>query len=332
VDGRRQGADSSNQACRRAVRCSVVVSCVLGIVLVAPLCAQDLAPRAYLITPVHANAITLTWSFYSGGVDFNNAVPINNAKGTYSVPVFSYYHALNFFGRSANITASLPYGVGTFSGEVGEQTRSVYRSGLLDLSARLSVNLIGGPAMKAPQFVKWKQKRILGASLKVVAPTGQYDPTKLINWSINRWAFKPEIGYSQRFGHWVLDAYAGAWLYTLNSQFYNIPKPVPQSEKPIGSFEGHLSYDFKKLLGTSKFHGWASLDGNFWWGGITALNGIQNPDTRQTSSRIGGTLSVPFLKHQSIKIAYSDGTYVRFGGNYNNVQVAWQYSWLGRPK
>ena len=310
----------------------VVVLSILTAVLAAPLCAQDLAPRAYLITPVHSNAITLTWSFYNGGLDFNNAVPISDAKGTYSVQVFTYYHALNFFGRSANITASLPYGVGTFSGELNDQTRSVYRSGLLDFSARLSVNLIGGPAMKVPQFVKWKQKRILGASLKIVAPTGQYDPDKLINWGINRWAFKPEIGYSQRFGHWLVDAYAGAWLYTLNPQFFNMPKPVPQSEKPIGSLEGHLSYDFKNLLGSSKIHGWASLDGNFWWGGITALNGIQNPDTRQTSSRIGGTISLPFLRHQSIKIAYSDGTYVRFGGNYNNVQVAWQYSWLGRPR
>ena len=57
-----------------------------------------------------------------------------------------------------------------------------------------------------------------------------------------------------------------------------------------------------------------------------------NLDTNQTSSRIGGTISLPYSKHQSIKIAYSDGTYIRFGGNYQNVQVAWQYSWLGRPE
>ena len=54
---------------------------------------------------------------------------------------------------------------------------------------------------------------VLGASLKVISPTGQYDPTKLINWGINRWAFKPEFGYSQRFGKkWILDGYAGAVL------------------------------------------------------------------------------------------------------------------------
>ncbi len=314
------------------MRRRVVVLSILSAVLTASLLAQDLAPRAYVITPVHANAVTLTWSFYDGGLNFNGAVPVTGATGTYSVPIFTYYHALNFFGRSANITASLPYGVGNFSGMVLGTDKSVYRSGLLDFSARFSVNLIGGPAMPPQQFAKWKQKKILGASLKIVAPTGQYDPTKLINWSINRWAFKPEVGYSQRWGNWILDGYAGVWFYTTNPEFYHPPQPLPQTEAPIGSFEGHLSYDIQKFGGLKGKRGWASLDGNFWWGGITALDGIRNPITKQTSSRIGGTISLPYSKHQSIKIAYSDGSYVRFGGNYQNVQVAWQYSWLGRPK
>ena len=117
---------------------------------ITPLCAQDLAPRAYLITPLHANAVTLTWSFYNGGVNFNGTVPITGATGVYNVPVFSYYHSFNLLGRSANLTASLPYGVGTFSGEVLGKGRSVYRSGLLDFSARLSVNLLEGSRHATP--------------------------------------------------------------------------------------------------------------------------------------------------------------------------------------
>jgi hypothetical protein len=178
--------------------------------------------------------------------------------------------------------------------------------------------------MPAKDFVKWKQKTLLGASLKVIAPTGQYSGMKLVNWGINRWGFKPELGYSRRWDKWILDAYAGAWFFTTNNAFP--PVSALQTESPIGSFEGHLSRDL------GKYRLWASLDGNFWFGGTTRLNGIKRPDTRQTSSRLGGTLSVPVSKHQSIKIAYSGGTYIRFGGNYQNLQVAWQYSWLGRPK
>ena len=54
--------------------------------------AQDLAPRAYVITPLHANAITLTYSFYDGSIDYG-ALPVSGATGTHSVPIFSYYHA-----------------------------------------------------------------------------------------------------------------------------------------------------------------------------------------------------------------------------------------------
>jgi hypothetical protein len=292
--------------------------------------AQDLAPRAYLITPLHSNAINLTYSFYNGGLDFNGVVPIKGATGTYSVPNVGYYHSFSFFGRSANIAAGLPYGVGNFQGSVQGTNQEIYRSGLLDLGLRLSVNLKGGPAMPISQFVKWKQKIALGASLKVVAPTGQYDPTKLISWGINRWAFKPEFGYSQRFGKWMIDGYVGVWFFTTNQKFFSLPAPKPQTQSPIGSFEGHLSYDAKNFHGKPAL--WFSLDGNFWYGGTASLGGISNPDTRQTSSRIGATAAFPLSQHQSIKTSFSTGTYVRFGGDYQNLSVSWQYSWLGRPK
>jgi hypothetical protein len=311
---------------QRALLAVLAALCSLGAF------AQDLAPRAYVVTPIHSNAITLTWSYYNGGLEFNGAIPVNDAKGIHNVASVSLYHSFSFFGRSANVTVSLPYAVGNFTGELFNQQRSVYRSGLLDFGARVSVNLHGGKAMELHQFAKWKQKVILGASLKVVAPTGQYDPTRLINWGINRWAFKPEFGYSERWGHWVLDGYAGVWCYTTNPAYYDIPSPRPQTQAPIGSLEGHLSYDFSGLHGFRKTRAWASLDGNFWWGGITALNGIRNLDSKQTSSRVGVTVSLPYSKHQSLKVAYSDGAYVRFGGNYNNVSVAWQYTWVGHPR
>jgi len=299
-------------------------------VAIRPLAAQDLAPRAYIVTPKDSNALTVTWSYYDGGLNLDGAAPIKDARGTYNVEVATLYHSFSFFGRSANVLASLPYAVGNFTGEVNSAQRSIYRSGLLDCNARLAVNLYGGRAMDVKQFVKWKQKMILGASVRIVAPTGQYDPTKLINWSINRWAFKPEFGYSQRWGNWILDGYAGVWFYTTNQKYYGIPMPKPQSEAPIGSLEGHLSYDFQRFGMMKKLRGWASLDGNFWWGGVTSVNSIRNPATKQTSSRIGATISIPYSKHQSVKISYSDGAYIRFGGNYQNVSVAWQYSWIGK--
>jgi YVTN family beta-propeller protein len=184
----------------------------------------------------------------------------------------------------------LPYAVGSFQGTAFGAEQHLYRSGLLDSVFRISVNLKGGPAMAPKEFTNWKQKILLGASLKVTAPTGQYDPTKLINWGANRWSFKPEFGYSQRWGHWVVDGYVGFWFFTTNQDFWSrniyYPGTRSQSQNPIGALEGHLSNDFKPRL-------WASLDGNFWFGGSTSVNGVQNPLTRESDSRLGGTVAVP---------------------------------------
>ena len=100
--------------------------------------AQTMAPRAYVITPKSANAITFSWSYFDGSLNFNGAIPVTVATGTYSIPVVSYYHSFGFFGRSANVRGFLPYGVGTFQGNVLGTQRQVYRSGLLDLTLRFS--------------------------------------------------------------------------------------------------------------------------------------------------------------------------------------------------
>ena len=291
--------------------------------------AQDLAPRAYLITAIHSNAITLTEGIYTGNITFNGSLPITGATATVSVSVFSLTHSLSFFGRSANFFASIPYGVGNFRGTVAQIPKHQYRSGLLDSEFRFSVNVKGGPAMDPREFAKWRQKTLIGLSLKVVAPTGQYDPMRLLNYGNNRWAFKPEVGLSRRWGNWIVDTYGAVWFFTTNQDFFSHNKFSPgvntQSEQPVGAFEAHLSYSFKPRL-------WASLDGNFWFGGSTSLNGVQNSATVQRNSRLGGTVSVPITKHQSFKFSYNNGAYILYGGNYQNISVAWQYGWVGKPR
>ena len=302
----------------------------LSFVLFAPYLAsgQDLAPRAYLITPVHSNAVTLTYSFYNGSVVFDGSVPITDFKARVSIPVFSYVHSFRFFGRTATLAASLPYGVGNFHALVAGVENEAYRSGLFDSSFRFSVNLKGGPAMNVAEFRNWRQKTLIGVSLRVVAPTGQYDPTKLVNFGSNRWAFKPEVGFSRRRGHWILDTYGAVWFFTANNDFFSPNQTSAgtntQSQQPVGAFEGHLSYDVRPRL-------WASLDGNFWVGGRTSVNGVENLSTLQRNSRVGGTVSFPVSKHQALKFSYNRGAYIQYGGNYDNLSVAWQYSWLGRP-
>lgn len=311
-----------------ANRCRLPFALASFVVVGAPfLRAQDLAPRAYLITPLRSNAVTLGYNYNDGDLLIEGAVPINGATGKMSVPSVAYYRAFGFFGRSANVLAALPYGVGTFEGEVLGEQQSIYRSGLFDSVFRVSVNLVGGPAMTLPQMRQWQQKTLLGVGLKIVAPTGQYDPTKLINLGSNRWSFKPEVGFSRRSGHFLIDAYASVWLFTENPEFFSrneyFPGTQAQTEDPIGAIETHLSYDVRPRF-------WVSLDGNFWYGGRTSLDGVENASTLQQNSRVGVTASFPLTRSQSVKVSYARGAYVRFGGDYQILSLAWQYSWIDR--
>ena len=119
---------------------NIALSMLMAAASLPMLCAQDLAPRAYVVTPLHSNAVTLSNAFNDGTLLFNGT-PITGATARLNVPSLAYYHALSVFGRSANVTAVLPYGVGTFKGTVFGAEASAYRSGLLDSFIRLSVNL-----------------------------------------------------------------------------------------------------------------------------------------------------------------------------------------------
>jgi len=53
--------------------------------------AQDLTPRAYVITPIHTNAVILTYSFKSGSIVFDPTLPTQTPRGSsafrYSAPI-----------------------------------------------------------------------------------------------------------------------------------------------------------------------------------------------------------------------------------------------------
>jgi hypothetical protein len=290
--------------------------------------AQDLAPRAYLPLPVSSNAVIVTYGFSDGELLFDPTLPITDATGTIHAPVLTLYHAFGLFGRSANVTGSLPYAMGDFEGLVSGLERAAHRSGMADIMVRMAVNLLGAPSLSPAEFVKTPLPRsMLGASLKVLAPTGKYDPTLLINVGTNRWAFKPELGYTHRAGPVTLDMYAGIWVFTTNNEFYagGVTAPLnSRTQKPIGALEFHVSYDVKPRL-------WISADINYWRGGRTSVNGRESTNSLQANSRVGVTGSVPLTRRQSFKVSYSEGMIVRIGGNFRVLSVGWQYGWVGRP-
>src|SRR4051794_29742178 len=87
-------------------------------VMCLPLCstAQDLTPRAYVITPVNSNAVIFSYTYNGGEVLLDPTVPIEDLKAKIHVPILSVYHSFSFFSRSANVAVAVPYGYGHFRG------------------------------------------------------------------------------------------------------------------------------------------------------------------------------------------------------------------------
>jgi hypothetical protein len=309
--------------CIRSRASIVVLTYTAALVLAAAAPAQELEPRAYSASPTGTNFVAVGFERSSGSVVFDPTIPLTNVHADIYSPALGLGRTFGVFGRQSLATAVLPYAFGKIQGAVGPQLQQeqITRSGLADLRLKFSLNLHGSPALTVPEFAKTRRRTfLLGTSLTVQAPTGQYDPTKLINLGTNRWAFKPELGVSYPVKKFYLDLYAGAWFFTENTRFF--PGENVRRQDPLTTLQAHVSY-------TLRPHLWLAFDSTWYGGGAAHLNGGPAAG-RQNNSRLGATFSFPLGKHHSVKIAYGGGVSARTGSNFNTVSLAWQFLWFDR--
>jgi len=279
--------------------------------------AQEMEPRAYSRAPVGSQFIFFSYAYQTGDILTDSALPLRDVKVNLSAGSFAYGRTFGIAGRQANASLLAPYVKGRASGIVLEDRREVTRSGLGDVRLRFSMNLIGGPALSAKEFAGYKPRALLGTSVTVIMPTGQYDPRRLVNIGANRWSFKPEIGLSKPYGRWTVELASGVWLFTTNNEFFG---GVKRGQKPLVSFQSHVIYTIRPRM-------WAALNVNYYAGGRSVVNGVVNAD-KQANSRIGGTYSLPLTQRQSVKVTFANGLTTRFGGDVRTVAVGWQYAWV----
>jgi hypothetical protein len=282
--------------------------------------AQDMEPKAYSASPVGTTFLVLAASRNTGSVVFDPTLPIRDVDARIGGVAVGVGTTFNLFGKLALASGVLPFAWGEMTGTVGEDARRITREGLADSRFKLSINLRGNDAMRIREFVKAPPRVIVGSSVMVVAPSGEYDRTKLINLGAHRWGFKPEVGVSVPRGPWDIDAYAGVWLFSANDDFY--PGGLSRQQDPVVALQGHVSYTFKPRL-------WLAVDATWYSGGGTQVEGGE-PAGAVSNSRLGTTLSLPVGQRQSFKISYSAGVVVRTGTDFRTVAVGWQWLWF-RP-
>ena len=285
--------------------------------------AQDLDPRAYARIPVNVTVVVAGFGYSHGGIVTDATLPVEDLSAKIETPSIGVVHSFSLFHKTAQVSAVLPYAWGDVSANIGGVTQSTSRSGISDMRLRFSWLLIGAPAASPGEIAKAPRKTILGTSLSITTPTGQYYPEKLINLGTSRWAFKPELAISQPVGkRWLIDFYYGIWFFTKNDSYY--PGSSVRTQDPLGSFQGHLSYNIQPLM-------WAALDLTFYTGGKSSVDGVPRDD-RQSNSRIGGTIVIPVKKRHSVKFAFSTGAIIRSGADFSTVSVGWQSTFFGRTR
>lgn len=297
-----------------------ILTMVCMVVLSFPVSGQDLDPRAYIRVPIKMTTLIGGMVYSYGGVVSDPTLPITNIKADVYSGSLGVAHTFSLFGLTAQGLVALPYSHANVSGEVGNQQQSISRTGFADMRMRLSVLFLGAPAVTLPQLMKDRtRKTILGASINMVAPTGQFFPDKLINLGTNRWAFRPELALSQPIGkRCMFDLYTGVWLFTDNATFY--PGTVLRKQDPMGAFQGHFSYNINATT-------WVAVNATFYTGGASTLEGVAKDD-RQSNTRIGITAVVPTGKLSSLKFAASTGAIVRIGQDFTTFSLGWQQSWI----
>lgn len=297
---------------------------LIGLTLIATSAtSQELNPRVHWPAPKGLQLVTLGFTYNSGNVLTDRALPLGDVDNETNMATLLYYGVFSLAGRTANVTIQLPGARSRLDARLSEDDIRRRISGFADMQARIGVNLIGAPSMTGQEFQEFRQDppSILGASLQIVAPTGSYNEDKVVNLGSNRWAAKPEIGYLIPTGRWVLEFSLGAWFFGDNDGFVG----GTLEEDPITALEFHLVRRIKPGL-------WASLDLNFYSGGRTTVSGIgeipdSTLDNRQENSRIGATLLFPFQHRHAVRFAFSTGLTTESGSDFDSVSLSYSFAW-----
>ncbi len=231
-----------------------------------------------------------------------------------------YLHSFGLFGKSAKIALGSAYTEFTARGQLDGVAVSREDQGFSDPVAKLSINFLGSPALDLKEFHNYHQNLVVGASLGVTAPWGEYDSDKAINIGFNRWVIRPELGLSKSLGRWIVEGSASVAFYTDNTNFNG---GKTREQDPLTSLQLHAIYRIKPGKGM-----WVAFDATHFGGGQTSVDGVEN-DNKLSNFRYGATFAMPINRRNSLKFYASNGTNARRGTVYELFGMAWQYRWGG---
>jgi len=278
--------------------------------------AQELEPRAINNLPVGTNFAITAYSYAQGNLLLDPALTIEDLNSNIHSGLLAYLRSIRFFNLSAKVDAVIPYILGDWQGSIDDQNAFRSQNGFGDLRLRFSFNFLDSKAMNISEFENYTPKNVSGLSIQIIAPTGNYDPSELINLGSNRWAIKSQWGFAKNFDKWIIESYVSIWMFTNNKDFLNGNE---LSQKPLYAFKVHVIKELPKKM-------WLAFNTGYAIGGRTELNGVPR-DTEISSVRFGLIYALPFAKKHTFKFAYNSGIRFKRGPDFNALTLSYQYRW-----
>jgi hypothetical protein len=295
---------------------SVAALALLGSALTQLAHAQELEPRAYSNLPMGLNFLAAGYAHSQGGLSTDPSLPLTDAHLKIDTGVVAYVRGIDLWGNSGKFDVIAPYSHLSGTALVAGQPRERVVSGAGDPRFRLSVNFYGAPALTLNEYRSYRPDLVIGASVQVTPPWGQYDPSRAVNLGTHRWSIKPDIGFSKAFAPFTVDLTAGVTLFSRNDDYFG---GQVLDQAPLYSAQVNLSHDFGRGI-------WAALGATFYRGGRTTVDDAAK-DNALSNSRLGLTVAVPIDRYCAIKFNASSGISTRTGSDFDTIGVVGQYRW-----
>jgi hypothetical protein len=279
--------------------------------------AQFTDAHSYDNTPVGINQLELSYAYVHSDTSIDTSLVITGAKLNLNQGTIGYTRYFGALHRLMWAEASVP--VGGLAGSITGTNIQGSITGAGDSSYQVAMLLKGGPALSVTQFENYKPTTILGASFTITAPTGLYNPVKILNLGSKRWYFKPELALSYPFGpeqKWQMEAYINSYFYTNNASYHGTEI---LRQQPLPGVEGHLSYSFKDNI-------WASLDTRYSFRGTTFVNDLDQ-DNGQHNFILGSEINLSINNRNSVLFVFEDALVHHNGPALIGFSVKYDYIW-----
>lgn len=277
--------------------------------------AEDIEPRRWTPLPVGTTVAGVAVARGSGDVGFDPVLEVEDATLEVTTTLVSVVHAFGLLGRTARFDVRLPHQHARWEGLLDGEPRTVDRRGAADPRLRLSVNLLGAPALRGQEFLAYRASRpvntVVGAALAVTLPLGEYQEDKLLNLGQNRFAIQPQLGVVHTRGPWSYELTGSVSFFTDNNEFL---VDHTRAQDPVLLLQAHAVYADRRGW-------WASAGAAYDWGGASTVDGLAKDDYRE-DLLYGGAVGLSINLRTSVQVTYvANRAQTEIGSSTDNLAL-----------